>query len=346
MKSSKKKNKIVLLFGISAFFLMAAAMISPAAAQNVTGIYDADGANYVVPSETYIAYNFTYNETSYMSKTNLTWFNITEWNVTATGWTDNNANFDDIDNVSLWNFTDGSLIGNASKSDIQDGFWINISLGNYTVTTGTNIYVNITLNDTGLIDGKQIAFDASLSYISNATGTVEYPKTEWANDTVAETINVLNATAGTSNSSAGPGETFVHVGNVTVDPGNNTNAVNLTAITFNATLANTNLTATEIDHFALWNDTNANTVLDVGTDEMLWNTSATEINATFTGLNSTIPAGANNRYFLTMNLSASITSDKEYQAFVDAQNITISNGTGPLKPPGISHCYKLTQHHQ
>ena len=331
MKMENKRT--VLLLGIAGILLATVMLVSPAAASpgNVTGIYDSDANNTVVPGETYIAYNFTYTETSTTGKTNLTWFNITEWNTTATGWTGNNVSFDDIVNISLWNSTGNTLIGNASKSDIQDGFWINISLGNYTVTANTSIYVNITLNTTGLVDGEQIAFNASLSYISNATGATEYPKTEWANDTSPETIEVLNATAGTTDTEASPGGTFVLVGNVTVDPGDDDNAVNLTAITFRVNTSMTNLTAADILNFTLWNDTDNSGTFDPSADTEIANLSSpTDINASFSGLNSTIPANATNRYFLTMNLSKNIPyANMTYQGFVAAQNITIDNGTGP-----------------
>jgi hypothetical protein len=75
------------------------------------------------------------------------------------------------------------------------------------------------------------------------------------------------------------------VGNVTVNPANDTVDTNLVAITFNIT-GITTLTADDIRHFALWNDTNANGVLDVDTDQMLTNISATDVNASFTGLST------------------------------------------------------------
>jgi len=107
-----KKNKMdnrkkIEAISIAAFFLLVGtAMISPAAASNVTGIYDAK-VNDVVPSEMYIAYNFTYNDSANLEGTNLTWFNITGWNSSIVT---NNASFDDIINISLWNMTDPSSV--------------------------------------------------------------------------------------------------------------------------------------------------------------------------------------------------------------------------------------------
>ena len=325
-----KNKRTVLLLGIAAFFLMATAVISPAGASpgNVTGIYDADGANTVVPGETYIAYSFTYNETSITGKTNLTWFNITGWNTTATGWTTgNNVSFDDIVNISLWNSTDNTLIGNASKSDIQDGFWINISLGNYTITENTTIYVNITLNTTGLVDGKQIAFNASLSYISNATGTTEYPGTEWANDTAAETIEVLNATMGTNDVIAAQGQKFVMVANVTIDPGI---ATNLSAITFNTT-STADMSADSVDGFALFNDSDASGTFDPALDKKVGTIdNPTTLNASFSTITDGFIPAAGTKYFLTLNVSenANITANNTYQVKVLQQNIAITEGTG------------------
>ncbi len=276
-----KNKRLVLLLGIAALFLVVALVM----AQPQVSVNDTP-AEFVAPGETYIAYNITFVENVTDSAfTNLSWFNISGWNMTFT----NNASIDDIGNISLWNVTSGDYDYIAHNASFTD-FPINISLSNYNVSNGTTaiINVNITLNITGLIDGKNVSFNATLRSWENSSvaGEREWVHINYTSDTAPETINVLNATAGTSNTSARGGAIFVLVGNVTVEPGDKTHAVNLTAITFNAT-ANTTLNASEILHFALWNDTNASTTLDVG-DELLKNMSATDINATFTDLNSSM----------------------------------------------------------
>lgn len=279
------KKRIVLLLGVAALFLMVA-MISPIAApdpaQNVTGIYDEDKANDVVPGETYIAYNFTFDASGLNNDTKLTWFNITDWNTSSINWNDdNNASFDDMVNISLWNATADSpeYIGNASLSDIQSGFNITVNLSDYKVASGAkaNITVNTTLNETGLIDGKQIVFNATLQYFNTTAPTEKY--TEWANDTHAETIEVLNTSAGPSNKTAWEGDTNVLCANVTITPGNNTVDQYLKAITFNATAEST-LDPAYIERFGLWNDTDADKMFET-TDTLINSTAATDVNVSF-----------------------------------------------------------------
>ena len=333
-----KNKRTVLLLGIAAFFLMATAVISPAGASpgNVTGICDSDANNTVVPGETYIAYNFTYTDSPGDNfDTNLTWFNITGWNTTATGWTDNNVSFDDIVNISLWNTTDPTnpvYIGHNNSTWAISDFNISINLSNYWVPDGNeaNITVKITLNTTGLVDGEQIAFNAILRYnIRNSTaGTVNWTIEEWVNDTAAESINVLDATMGTNDVIAAQGQKFVMVANVTIDPGNDTIATNLTAIRFNITPA-TDMSADSIESFALFNDSDASGTFDPAIDQKICTISpVTDLNVSFSGLESPIPPS--HRYFLTMNISddANITANNTYQVYILPQSITITEGTG------------------
>lgn len=336
-------KRIVLLFGIAAFFLLIA-MISPAAALgNVSGIYDAD-ANNVVPGETYVAYNFTYTDSNNPYGTNLTWFNITNWNTTATGWTGTwgNVTFADVANITLWNATTPAnpvYIGHNNSTWAISDFNITVNLSNYWVPNGNkaNITVNITLNTTGLVDGEQIAFNASLEYIWNATGDAEYTGTiaEWANDTAAETIEVLNATAGPSAGSAWEGNTNVLCANVTIYPGNTSVDNYLKKITFNTTAATTINPTLHIASFGLWNDTNGNKQFSSTDDTRINSSSPTEgANVTF-DLSAqplsdrTILAGtgANETFFLTMDIKTPAPKPLYtviYQAQISNQSITIN----------------------
>jgi hypothetical protein len=192
---SDKMKKIVFILGIAALLLLASGMISPAAASpdNVTGIYDYNSANDVAPGEMYIAYNFTYTDGGNILGTNLTWFNITGWNNSIIETT--NVTFDDIANITLWNATTPTslyYIGHNNSTWAISNFNITINLSDYWIPTSNkaNIIVNITLNTTGLVDGEQIAFNASLRYIANATGVWTETYEEWANDTHVETITI------------------------------------------------------------------------------------------------------------------------------------------------------------
>lgn len=297
----------------------------------VTGIYDADGANSVVPGATYIAYNFTYRDGNNTLGTNLTWFNLTGWNTSIIS---SNVTFTDILNITLWNTTipaNPVYIGHTSS---PAGFNISINLSNYWVPQNNtaNITITISLNTGGLVDGEQIAFNASLTYIANATSSV-WNRTveERANDPAAERIEVLEATAGASRTIAWEGDPNVLCANVTIVPGNRTVTSYLKAITFNTT-ADSTLNAAYIECFALWNDTNADEIFDPAADALITTISTPGgVNVTFdlTALpleNRTIPEGANGRFFLTMNITETAHTGR-YQAQILAQKIVLNQSS-------------------
>jgi len=240
---------------------------------------------------------------------------------------------DDITNITIYNQTGGVIFGynntTASSVIITKLPGVNTWVNNSTVIFS----VNITINTTGLTDCAWLAPNVSVGTeaYNASSGSVNCTNITWVNDTLPERINVLDATAGTTDTEASPGGTFVLVGNVTIDPGDDDNAVNLTAITFRVNTSMTNLTAADILNFTLWNDSDNSGTFDPSADTEIANLSSpTDINASFSGLNSTIPANATNRYFLTMNLSKNIPyANMTYRGFVAAQNITIDNGTGP-----------------
>jgi len=223
-------NRTTIMIAMVAVVMMAG--MASAAATNVTGIYDSDGSDTVIPGETYIAYNFTYTDNS-STGTNLTWFNITGWNTTATGWTgDNNVTFDDIVNITLWNTTSGTpvYIGHNNSSS---GFNICVYLNNCPIPKDaiTNIAVNVTLNTTGLAEAKQIAFNANLTY---ANGSQTY--TDWANDTCAENVtlgNIANLTSSVYDDKA-----LIKVNITSTSPvGINKSTVNLSITNANTSVA-------------------------------------------------------------------------------------------------------------
>jgi hypothetical protein len=294
----------------------------------VTGIYDADGANIVVPGEMYIAYNFTYRDGNNTLGTNLTWFNLTGWNTSIIT---SHVTFDDIVNITVWNTTTPAnpvYIGHKSS---PVGFNISINLSNYWVPQNNtaNLTVTLALNTIGLVDGEQIAFNASLRYRANATSSVwNATYEEWANDTHAETVEVLDATAGASNTRAWEGDSHVLCANVTIIPGDNTVTNYLKAITFNTT-ANTTINAASIESFALWNDSTADELFNPATDQLIkLIPSPGSLNVTFdlSALsleNRRIPAGTNGTFFLTMNITETAHTGT-YQAIIFAQKMIIN----------------------
>ncbi|MDI6811635.1 MAG: hypothetical protein QMD80_08250 [archaeon] len=146
-----------------------------------------------------------------------------------------------------------------------------------------------------------------------------------------ETIEVLNTVVGPSNMTAWEGEKNVLCANVTIIPGNNSVDNYLKAITFNAT-AETTLSATYIESFGLWNDSNANKIFEPAADKMITSSLPTEgSNVTFylTDLpvdNRTIlPEGGT--FFLTINITETAHTGN-YTAQIFAQNITINQTAG------------------
>ncbi len=328
--SRKTKAVAILVF---AGILLATAMISPVAAQdNVSGIYDEDGANDVVPGETYIAYNFTYTDPSDPAPgdTNLTWFNITGWNNSVVT---NNVTFDDISNITLWNATTPTnldYIGHNNSTWAISDFNISVNLSDYWVPNGTkaNVTVNITMNTTGLVDGEQIAFNATLRYLNTSSGNLY---TEWANDTHVETIEVLNATAGTSNTTAWEGNTNVLCANVTIEPGNKTVTQYLKKITINNTATAPRIDPAYIESFGLWNNSDANG-FNPTLDFLISTSAPTEgsnvtFNLTNLALDNRTILATGGTFFLTMNITKPAHNGK-YQAEIFPQNITINQTAG------------------
>jgi len=292
----------------------------------------------VSPGMSYIAYNITFvANASDTCPTNLSWFNITGINTTFTNYGD----VYDIANVSVILNTTGENIVNystaAGTSPLPPtAFPINLNLSNATYTSGipipsgnaVNLTIILTLNTTGLTDGTNISINATLKAWGNATSPWTW--TNNTNDPAPETIEVLNATMGTNDVIAAQGQKFVMVANVTIDPGNDTIDTNLTAIRFNITPA-TDMSADSIESFALFYDNDTSGTFDPAIDKKIATISpVTDLNASFSGLTSLIPAGANATYFLTMNISddANITANNTYQVYIPEQGITITEGTG------------------
>jgi len=218
----------------------------------------------------------------------------------------------------------GAILG--SNRSIN-GFPVTIQLNTLiSDNVSYKLSVYITINTTGLIDGRNIAFNVTLR--DNESMVV------YASDPYPETINVLDAQAHPTYIHAVEGQKLIVVANVTIDPANNSVATYLQAITFNVTPITT-LTATYIESFILWKDNNSNDIFDSQDEIVKEITNPTDVNVTFTGLNSLIPAGDVNRYFLTINLSSDVPEDKiYYQVEVLPQNIVISNGTGNVTTVG------------
>ncbi|WP_232215819.1 PGF-CTERM sorting domain-containing protein [Archaeoglobus veneficus] len=272
-------------------------------------------ATTVVPGQTYLAYNITYYErTSDTDGAILEWLNITGWNNSVS----NLANIDDIVNITVTNATTGVVLG---YNDTFTAFPISIPLNEVVPDNSTyKLSIWVTVNTTGLVDGRNISFNATLK--DNESMVV------YTSDPDVETINVLDAVAHPTDAHAYEGQNLVVVGNITITPGVSTNLV---AITFNATSATT-LTADDISQFALWKDDNGDNVFDSG-DTLIASISATDINASFTGLSVSVPATT--RFFLTMNLSSDIPENRiYYQAEVLPRNIVVSNGTGASSTTG------------
>ncbi len=311
-----KMKRTVLLLGIAGILL--AAMISPAAASLAVSVDDTPEAK-IVPGGTYIAYNITCVEDgSDSAATTLNWFNISDWNRTFSTF----ADLDDIANISLWNASaapDAYLGHNSSIT----GFTISVPLtGTISANATAVINVSITLKTTGLIDGRNIVFNATLKYDTSNSAN--------ANDTAAETIEVLDATAGPSEEIAWEGDKNVLCANVTIYPGNTTAPQYLKKITFNNTATAPRIDLAYIESFGLWNDTNANKTFDAG-DTLISSSTPTEgSNVTFdltdlTTDNRTI-AGTKT-FFLTMNITP-VAHTGKYQAQIFEQNITINQTAG------------------
>ena len=275
----------------------------------------------VSPGMSYIAYNITYTNSS--GPANLTWFNVTGMNASIL----NIGDIDDIVNVSVWNATNMILLGyNNTRRATPPYFTVNltpagVNSSNYKLT------IKLTINTTGLTDGTNISINATLRSHNFSNN---YAEDLDANDPAPETIEVLNATMGTNDVIAAQGQKFVMVANVTIDPGNGTIDTNLTAIRFNITPA-TNMSADSIESFALFYDNDTSGTFDPAIDKKIATISpVTDLNASFSGLTSLIPAGANATYFLTMNISddANITANNTYQVYIPKQGITITEGTG------------------
>ncbi len=271
----------------------------------------------IAPGETVTAFNVTYYErTSDTDGSTIQSISI-DWNKSAI----NLAEPSNIMNITILNATTGALLNYTGPIS---SFPITLPL-NVVVPDNSSykIMICVTASTSGLIDGKNISLNVT---IRDNESEVLY-----ASDPYPETINVLDAQVHPTLAHASEGQKFVVVANVTVDPANDTVNTYLRSITFKVTPITT-LTKNYIESYILWNDTNGNGKLDINQDTPLEKiVSPSGVNVTFT-VNSLIPAGHVNRYFLTLNLSSDIPQNQiHYQVEIPAQGIVISQGSGDSK---------------
>ncbi len=167
---------------IATALLLVMAFAGNASASQQAWVNDTSPSD-VNPGQTYKAFNITFQENDTAgddTAANLTWLNVTGFNSSLTDLSDINY----ITNVTVYNETNGWLLGyNKSFS----GFNISVELNeNLTAREVANnatykIGVNLTLNTTGLVDGRDIALNASLATNESSN---------WVNDTVAETVDI------------------------------------------------------------------------------------------------------------------------------------------------------------
>ena len=291
--------------------------VSPTYLTIVKAEEDTTPVTLVAPGETVTAFNVTYYErTSDTDGSTIQSISI-DWNKSAI----NLAKPSNIMNITILNATTGSLLNYTGPIS---SFPVTIPL-NVTVPDNSSykIMICVTASTSGLIDGKNISF--------NVTVRDNESEVLYASDPYPETINVLDAHVHPTFAHASEGQKFVIVANVTVDPANDSVNTYLRSITFKVTPITT-LTKDYIESYILWNDTNGNGKLDVNQDTPLEKiVSPSDVNVTFT-VNSLIPAGHVNRYFLTLNLSSDIPQNRiHYQVEIPAQGIVISQGSGDSK---------------
>ncbi|MGB2727259.1 MAG: PGF-CTERM sorting domain-containing protein [Halobacteriota archaeon] len=337
MKGNRKKSVIVISgIAILAVIVMVIAVVAinlscEGADKAFIELHSSGPGDYVVPNETYCSHIINITDNSTVVGAAKWYTNVTNFTVNITNGTIAN---DDITNISIFNLSGGSLFGYNNTVAGNDSVLIELVSGQHWVNdTTVNFSINITVNTTGLIDGKWLAPNVSVftEAFNDSSGTVNGTNITWANDTLKETINVLDATAGTSNETALKGDKNVLCANVTINPGNNTVVNYLKAITFNAT--QTTMSLSDIETFGLWNDTNQDMTFNSASDTLINSTTATSVNVTFnlSSLaisNRIIPAGQNGTFFLTMNITADAATDKTYKAMIFAQNITINQTAG------------------
>ena len=179
MKTKIKKIEAIAITAIIAISVFAGVMLVmavPSATPDDTGTPDT-----VVPDETYIAYNITYQENNSAGETDgalLTWFNVTEMNQSIS----NIGDINNIVNITVTNATTPSIVlGYNSTTPFNAPIWVNLS---NTAVSDNETYVlsvYLTINSTDIIDGKNIGINATLA--DNETNSFG------VNDTVEETID-------------------------------------------------------------------------------------------------------------------------------------------------------------